>query len=380
MHIFSSERGAARARSFASRRTWWAGLVLLAAASFYVAVAGQEKTAQKPPQAPQPAFGDPVNLYARNTDPYAPPQGDGKIQPWHVRGRVWLMAGGESNVTVHVGDQGVLVVDTGTQAMAPKLLAQIQRLAQERGGTHKAIRTVVNTNGRADHIGGNEIIRKAGSQVIAGEERAQQTNFGTPGAEVFAHENVQARMVAENVPQALWPTDLEGFESDGRRFNGEAVQIYHPRSANTDGQLIVLFRESDVLAAGDVVDMTGYPIVDVARGGTIDGLLIALNKVIDMAVPDKQADGGTLIVPGRGRLATQTDVVLYKNMITIIRNLVQYYKNQGKTLEEVLALKPSEGYDQRWGRTSGPWTTRDFITAVYNTLPAKGPVFFSIAN
>ncbi len=197
---------------------------------------------------------------------------------------------------------------------------------------------------------------------------------------MFAHENVQARLVAENVPQALWPTDLEGFESDGRRFNGEAVEIYHPRSANTDGQLIVLFRESDVLVVGDVVDMTGYPVIDVARGGTIDGLLIALNKVIDMAVPDRQADGGTLIVPGHGRLATQTDVVLYKNMITIIRNLVQYYKNEGRTLEQVLALKPSEGYDQRWGRTSGPWTTRDFITAIYNTLPAKGPVFFSVEN
>jgi len=97
-------------------------------------------------------------------------------------------------------------------------------------------------------------------------------------------------------------------------------------------------------------------------------------------VPDRQADGGTLIVPGHGRLATQTDVVLYKNMVTIIRNLVQYYKNEGRTLEQVLALKPSEGYDQRWGRTSGPWTTRDFITAIYNTLRAKGPVFFSVEN
>ncbi|MBI4263290.1 MAG: MBL fold metallo-hydrolase [Acidobacteria bacterium] len=321
-----------------------------------------------------------MNLYARGADPYAPPQGDGEIHPWHARGRVWLMVGGESNVTVQVGDNGVYVVDTGTQAMAPKLLAQIQRLAREQGGAHKAIRMVINTNGRADHIGGNEIIRKAGSQIISGEERGPQANFGTPGAEVFAHEKVLERLVAEGVNSELWPTDLEGFESDSRRFNGEAVEIYHPRSANTDGQLIVLFRESDVLVAGDVVDMTSYPLIDVARGGTIDGLLVALNKVIDMAVPDRQADGGTLIVPGHGRLATQTDVVLYKNTLTIIRNLVQYYKNQGKTLEEVLALKPSEGYDQRWGRTSGPWTTRDFITAVYTTLPANGPVFFSIAN
>jgi len=97
-----------------------------------------------------------------------------------------------------------------------------------------------------------------------------------------------------------------------------------------------------------------------------------------MAAPANQAEGGTVIIPGHGGLCDQTDVVLYKNMITIIRNLVQYYKNQGKTLQEVLALKPSEGYDQRWGATSGPWTTRDFVTAVYQTLPANGPVFFSM--
>jgi glyoxylase-like metal-dependent hydrolase (beta-lactamase superfamily II) len=143
---------------------------------------------------------------------------------------------------------------------------------------------------------------------------------------------------------------------------------------------MVLFRGSDVIAAGDLVDMTTYPIIDVAGGGTIDGELVALNKVIAMAAPANQAEGGTLIIPGHGRLCDQTDVVLYKNMITVIRNLVQFYKNQGKTLEEVLALKPSEGYDQRWGATSGRWTTRDFITAVYETLPAKGPVSFSMRN
>jgi glyoxylase-like metal-dependent hydrolase (beta-lactamase superfamily II) len=332
-------------------------------------------------------MGDPVNLYAPEAGVYGPSRQDGEIHPRHVLGQVWLMAGepGESNVAVQLGDQGVLVVDTGARAMAPKLLAGIQRLAQEHGGEKKAIRKVINTNGRDDHIGGNDTLRKAGSQIVAGEEAAQQNAFVSPGAEVVAHENVLKRLVAESTAggadpsrRLLWPTDTEGFEIDNTRFNGEAVQIYHPHNANTDGQLMVLFRGSDVIAAGDVVDMTSYPIIDVARGGTIDGELVALNKVIAMAAPANQAEGGTVIIPGHGRLCDQTDVVLYKNMITIIRNLVQYYKNQGKTLQEVLALKPSEGYDQRWGATSRPWTTRDFITAVYQTLPAKGPVFFSM--
>jgi cyclase len=357
-----------------SRRAISAGLVL--AASLAVGVDGQERAAQTR----QTAFGDPINIYANN--PYAPPREDGEIHPEHVRGQAWVLTGepGGANVVVQVGDQGVLVVDTGTKAMAPKLLAQIQRLAQEHAGEHKEIRKVVNTNGRLDHVGGNETIAKAGSQIISGEERAQQVAFVSPGAEVVAHENVLRRMSADKTGafRGLEPTDPESFEVDNTRFNGEAVQIHHFQNANTDGQLVVLFRGSDVIAAGDVVDMATYPIIDVKAGGTIDGELVALSKVIAMAAPGPQAEGGTVIIPGHGRMCDQADVALYRNMLTIIRNTVQYYKNQGKTLQEVLDLKPSAGYDQRWGGTNGSSTTRDFITAVYETLPARGPVFFSM--
>src|SRR5438105_9764250 len=104
---------------------------------------------------------------------------------------------GQSNVLVQVGEQGVLVVDTGIRAMAPKLLAQIQRLAEEHGGQHKEIRKIVNTNGRLDHVGGNDTIAKAGSMIVSGEERAAQLAFVAPSAEIVAHENVLRRMVAD---------------------------------------------------------------------------------------------------------------------------------------------------------------------------------------
>jgi hypothetical protein len=130
-----------------------------------------------------------------------------------------------------------------------------------------------------------------------------------------------------------------------------------------------------VIATGDVVDMTGYPHINAAQGGTIDGELVALNKIIEMAVPEDKQQGGTMIIPGHGRLCDQSDVVHYKNVVTIIRNRVQYYKNQGKTLQQMLALKPSGDYDQRWGHDSGPWTTEQFIEAVYKTLPGRGPSF-----
>jgi glyoxylase-like metal-dependent hydrolase (beta-lactamase superfamily II) len=365
----------------------WVVLGLVAVVGLGVAVAGQARGGQTPPaqaaasQAPQPAFGEPVNIWPPN-NPYAPPREDGEIHPKHVAGQVWLLTGepGGSNVVVQVGDQGVIVVDTGTKAMAPKLLAEIKRLAQEHAGEHKEIRKIVNTNGRLDHVGGNETIAKAGSQIVSGEERQAQVQFfGDDLAEIIAHENVLKRLAAagDEFKGAL-PSDAVSFEIDNQRYNGEAVQFHHPANANTDGQLVVLFRGSDVVVAGDVVDMNTYPIIDVKAGGTIDGELVALNKLLAMAAPGPQAEGGTVIVPGHGRLCDQAEVALYRNMLTVIRNNVQYYKNQGKTLEQVLALKPSEGYDQRWGATSGSWTTRDFITAVYETLPAKGPVFFSM--
>src|SRR5262245_39753284 len=234
--------------------------LLLAVAGFAIALAAHASAGQ-----------DPVNIYANNV--YTPPRGDGEIHAERVRGQVWLLTGepGGWNVIVQLGDRGVLVVDTGTKEMSPKLLAQIQKLAQEHAGEHKEIRKVINTSGRLDHVGGNETIAKAGSQIISGEERAQQVAFVSPGAEVVAHENVLRRMSADKTGafRGLEPTDPESFDVDNTRFNDEAVQIHHPQNANTDGQLVVLFRGSDVIAVGDVVDMASYPIIDAKAGGTI---------------------------------------------------------------------------------------------------------------
>jgi len=362
------------------RRVVWSGFAV-AAAGLAIASAGHVRAEprpqgpQAPQQTPQSGFGEPVN----NPNPYVPRRLDGEIHAEHVNGQVWVLTGepGESNVLVQLGDEGVIVVDTGTKEMAPKLLAAIQKLAAEHGGEHKEIRKILNTNGRMDHVGGNEVIAKVGVQIISGEERAQQVAFVAPQGEVIAHENVLRRLGASDDLRSLAPTDAISLEVDNQRYNGEAVQIRHFPNANTDGQLAIMFRQSDVIAAGDVVDMMAYPIIDTKTGGTIDGTLIAINKVIDMMAPGVQAEGGTLVIPGHGRACDQAEIALYRNMLTIIRNNVQYYKNQGKTLQQVLDLKPSEGYDQRWGATSGPWTTRDFITAVYETLPAKGQVFFS---
>jgi glyoxylase-like metal-dependent hydrolase (beta-lactamase superfamily II) len=178
-----------------------------------------------------------------------------------------------------------------------------------------------------------------------------------------------------SVPTVLWPTQLRYEDLYSITYNGEPVQLYHPHRAITDGSTMVMFRGSNVLVTGDILSMISYPTIDVKAGGSIDGELVALNRILELAVAGPYEEGGTMIVPGRGHLCDQADAVQYRNMITAIRDRIQFYKNQGKTLAQVLALKPSADTDARWGATSGPWTTTQFIEAVYATLPAKGAMF-----
>jgi cyclase len=310
---------------------------------------------------------------------------DGQIHPQFVQGNVWLMAGepGMSNVTVQLADQGVLVVDTGTQAMADKLLRGIQQIADQHADSlgPAEIRMIIDTDSSTDHIGGNELVAKGGRTVIAGNfARDAQSQGLQSAATIIANVNLLAHLVAYNAQmprdqQVTLPENAVDADIYDTSFDGEALQLFHPHAAVSDDDTMVMFRRSDVIATGDVVDMTGYPHIDTVQGGTIDGELVALNKIIELAVPEDKQQGGTMIIPGHGRLCDQSDVVHYKNVVTIIRNRVQYYKNQGKTLQQVLALEPSGDYDQRWGHDAGPWTTHQFIEAVYRTLPARGPSF-----
>jgi cyclase len=312
------------------------------------------------------------------------PPADGQIHPYHVQGSIWLMAGEPSdiNVAIQVGADGVIVVDTGVAPMAPQLLERINQVAAQEAGfraAQKPVHIIIDSDARAEHVGGNQVIREGGSTLMAGNAAFDQSF--NPGAPVWANENVQARMLTPDaggkpsVPTALWPTQLRYEDIYSITYNGEPVQLYHPHRAITDGSTMVMFRGSNVLTTGDVLSMTGYPSIDTKSGGTIDGELVALNRILELAVAGPYEEGGTMIIPGRGHLCDQADAVGYRNMITAIRDRIQYYKNQGKTLAQVLALKPTADTDARWGASTGPWTTADFITAVYSTLPAKGAMF-----
>jgi cyclase len=139
-------------------------------------------------------------------------------------------------------------------------------------------------------------------------------------------------------------------------------------NAHTDGDILVFFRRSDVLATGDLFITTGYPYIDRASGGNINGYIQGLNKIIDITVPSNVNEGGTMVIPGLGRLTDEMDVVEYRDAITIIRDRIQAMVKKGMTLEQVRAAEPTLDFDPRYGATSGFWTTAQFVEAVYRDL------------
>jgi cyclase len=301
----------------------------------------------------------PGKILARVAPPLSSETSD-DIQVLHVQGNVYLLAGAGGNIAVQVGEDGVLLVDTGSGKVTDKVIAAIHKLSD------KPIRFILNTHAHSDHMGGNERLAAAGS-LNAGGRAADRPR---PGALVIATDAVLQAVSAQTGPAAMpfgaWPT--EGYTGDFKEvfFDGEAIQLFHPRAAHTDGDSLIFFRRSDVIATGDIFVTTSYPVID--RGGSINGVIAGLNRIIDITIPKDWQEGGTMVIPGHGRLADEADVVEYRDMVTIIRDRIQAMIRKGMTLEQVKAARPTIEYDPRYGSESGPWTTAMFIETVYRNL------------
>jgi glyoxylase-like metal-dependent hydrolase (beta-lactamase superfamily II) len=281
-----------------------------------------------------------------------------------VQGNVYVIAGVGGNTTVQIGPEAVVVVDTKTPASTERLLQAIAKLSP------KPIRHVIVTSSDPEHVGGNERLSSAGTYVRlldTFDPRGSNTK-----ASIIAHVNVLERMSGPSgseapTPAGAWPSDTYFTDQWELFVNNEAIQLLHIPAAHTDGDSMVFFRRSDVISTGDIYSTTGYPQFDPARGGSIAGIIDGLNRILEIAVPGENQEGGTAVVPGHGRISDETDVANYRDMVTIIRDRISASIAAGKTLEQVQAERPTRDYDGIYAGLGGR-SPEQFVAAVYRDL------------
>jgi glyoxylase-like metal-dependent hydrolase (beta-lactamase superfamily II) len=293
---------------------------------------------------------------ARRT-PTTPAAAVENLEIVQVTSDVYMIGGGGSNVTLNVGPQGLFVVDAGSAAASAKVTAAIRSISD------KPIRYIANTSADPDHMGGNVEVNKLG-QAIKSREVIDEH------ATIIAYQTVLDRLSAataqqSTVPAAAWPTSTFTTPQQDFTFNDQAIQLFHRPAAHTDGDAVVFFRRSDVVATGDLFDKTRYPVIDVARGGSITGEIDAINWLLDLIVPAEKEEGGTMVVPGHGRVCDESEVMEYRDMLTIVRDRVKDMIGKGMTLEQVKAAKPTFEYDPEYGPSDA------FVEAVFRGLQVK---------
>jgi glyoxylase-like metal-dependent hydrolase (beta-lactamase superfamily II) len=306
-------------------------------------------------------------------------QGSQDLDVIEVQPNFYMIAGAGGNIGVHLGPAGIILVDTGSAGMSDKILAALKKLSD------KPIRYIFNTSADADHVGGNAVLSKAGVSILAGavgNPAFGEDVIGNGGAaSVFAHDNVMARMSAaasgtetRAYPVVEWPTKTYTSKFYTMSLNGEGIEVIHQPAAHSDGDSFVLFRRSNVIVTGDFFDPTHFPVIESDKGGSIQGELEALNHLLELTIPPYplpwQAER-TFLIPGHGPISDSQDLLEYRDMVTIVRDVVQDMISQGMTLEQVKAANPTKGYNVRYGVANGPWTTEMFVTAVYKGLSGK---------
>jgi cyclase len=286
-----------------------------------------------------------------------------------VRKNFYMIAGAGGNIGVQIGSDGIVLVNSGAAASTDKVLAALKQL------TDLPIRYIINADAGADFVGGNEKLAKAGYTIFTnalGNPAALQAMTGG-GASILSHDSVLRRMAAAKPPYAANAQPNEAFFTPRKaiRMNDEGIEILYQSSAHSNADSFVMFRSSDVVVAGDVIDMTRFPAIDLANGGSIQGEIDALNKLIDLTIaptPFIYKDVGTYVVPGHGRLCEQMEVVDYRDMVVLVRDVVADLMKQGKTLDQIKAARPALPYETRYGTQAG--TTNAFVESIYKSLGA----------
>ncbi len=352
----------------------------------------------------EPARGNAI-LSKIAPSPAPIPRRDNEIHVQPVQGNIYMLVGPWGNIAASIGRDGILLVDSGPANMSTKVMSKVLEIATQLTapapnhcvGLHcstapagwtspsinaiinspappKPVRFIINTSADPDHVGGNEKLAELPSDAKIVGVTFPPVGVA-PGATIIAHEAVADRMSnpgpgEKAAPGGAMPTDpyRAGSYKLSEFFNNEGVQVFHEANAHTDGDSMVYFRYSDVIAAGDILNTESYPVIDLAHGGSLKGVLDGLNHILDIAIPEFRSQGGTWIIPGHGRLCDIGDVANYRNMVSIVYDRLADMVKKGKTLDQVKAAKLTMDYDGLYGSTSGKWTTDMFIDAAYKSL------------
>ena len=294
----------------------------------------------------------------------------GDLDILEVQPDFYMISGAGGNIGVQRGPAGIVLVDTGSAGMSDNILAALKKISD------KPIRYIIDTSADADHAGGNAALSKAGLSIIAG-------TVGNPGigadvisnggaASVLAHDKVQLRLNTEEFAQLPTKTYTSKFYK--MSLNGEGIETFHQGAAHSDGDSFVLFRRSNVIVTGDLFDPTRFPVIQTEKGGSIHGIIDGLNWLLELTIPpypQPWLPERTYLIPGHGPVSDSHDLLEYRDMVTIVTDIIQDMMNRGMTLEQIKAANPTKGYNARYGASTGTWTTEMFITAVYKGLSSK---------
>ena len=292
---------------------------------------------------------------------YAQPLRDGSgLETIQIRPNVYVIFGAGANITVHVGEDATILVDSGSADRADDVLEAIRAISD------RPIGMIINTSAHPDHAGGNHELASTGIPIAGAP-------FGAaPAANVLAHENVLLRMAEEGLlPYEDWPNETYTSRVRSMYINDDGIVVMRQTGAHSDGDSIVHFRRADVIATGAILDLRHFPVIDPAKGGSIQGELAALNRLLEITIPAMPLvlkPGRTLLVPGHGYISDYAELVEYQNMVTIIHDRIKNLIDKGMSLEEVQAANPTQGYRGRYGTDTGPWTTEMFVEAIYDGL------------
>lgn len=292
------------------------------------------------------------------------------IETLQLRSNMYLIAGAGENIGVQIGDDGLVLVNAGSQPQSPQILAAISAISD------RPIRFIVDTSADADAVGGNAALAQAGRSIyFMGTE---PVGGGKTLATTLATSNLLLRLSSvpkegREVPDVDWPSYALTAPPYYIYFNHEPIRLY-PEKAKDDSDTLVLFQASDVIFSGNVIDAEHFPTIDVQHGGGIEGEITALNHILqlsDTSVPFAWRNEGTLIVPSYGRVFLQADVVRYRDMLIEIRDVIKDMMSRHMTLDEIQSASPCLAYENEYGRDSGPWTTHDFVQALFQSLSRK---------